>query len=484
MALSISLSNDDGRPYTPGSMVLGVVRLDTFEDQTIGSLTITFSGQTKVLLNQNYGDLTVSRTDYYSCGYLFSRHLSLYQGKYTHHKGTYAWPFAFRIPLFAAPRAIAPGSKELFERRPPWKGDRGPEPHPLPPSMFYRGRFTSSVEYVLQAILAQPSASPMALNKNLIALKTIPVHTLAISPTLSSEDDWPYINHRHVVKCPLASASQTVTSRIFSKFYRGKGNVPEVELWLCVLLPKKIEIKAQAALSILVSATAQRCIPETPRQDRGGNILNSHAKLTITSFKLSLVQRTQVRAGCHSPSSERQIFTRKGSCSVPVSQSPSTTSSTEPSNPEARTTEATFVNLGDSADLSVPIASLVPDFSTYNIARSHTLDLALNVEYERKRFKFILRTVPIRILPRSGSDLERRLSQSLALDDEYGCEQRSGQGRVNSGIQSLRQGQGEESWVVPPPEAPNADNIADADTCGVPSDAIFAEPLPVYTVQA
>jgi hypothetical protein len=85
-------------------------------------------------------------------------------------------------------------------------------------------------------------------------------------------------------------------------------------------------------------------------------------------------------------------------------------------------TPATFVNLSDTVDLSIPTALLVSDFSTYNIARFYTLELSFSLQYESKRCRFSLRDVPIRVAPQSGEELERRLIEGLEADDEYGCE--------------------------------------------------------------
>jgi hypothetical protein len=85
-------------------------------------------------------------------------------------------------------------------------------------------------------------------------------------------------------------------------------------------------------------------------------------------------------------------------------------------------TPATFVNLSDTVDLSIPTALLVSDFSTYNIARFYTLELSFSLQYESKRCRFSLRDVPIRVAPQSGEELQRRLIEGLEADDVYGCE--------------------------------------------------------------
>lgn len=498
MALSISLSNAGEKPYTPGSVVLGVVKLVTFEDQAIGALTLSFSGLTKVRMNQNYGDLTVSRSDYFSCGRLFAQQLSLYSGKFTHHKGTYAWPFAFHIPLLAAPKGPPLSTSEAFRRAHPWKGDFGPDPHPLPPTMSYRGRFSCSVEYVLQAHLEQSPGNTTLLKKNLSVLKAVLVQSLAPpAPTPDSAGDWPYINHRYKVKCPLIKSSQTMTARFFSKLRSrdDQGDAPNVELRMSVLLPKVLEVKDASALSVIVSATAslhsQIMRPEYLERTHA-----TASELTVKSFKLSLVQHTQARAGVHAPSSERKIFVRQGVCCVPVSQSSPITNNFDPSSggvaEATRTIEATSVNLGDVVDMTVPVASLIPDFSTYNIARWHTLDVVFHMEYERKKFRYMLSGVPIRVMSTTvlDTDLERQLS--LEIDSAVGwgpgaglCSRRGsdlfGSPTQPENFLQMQSPRRDDLWITPPAESSGDEEILRLVDV---NDIARAEPPPAYTARA
>jgi hypothetical protein len=463
------------------------VKLVTVEDQTIGCVSIAFSGQSKVILNQNYGDLAGSSSDCYSCGLLFNQQFVLYRGKYTHHKGTYAWPFSFRIPQYATPRMGSPCSRAVFQRMAPWKGDLGPEPHPLPPSMSFGGNFSCSVEYALQATLDQPPGNPISMNKNLGFLKTIKVRSLALPPSIESEGDWPYLKYRHKVRCPLLTPNLTTANRILSKLGHGTLRSPDVELRISVLLPKAIEVKAQSALSILVSASAHVStdIIRSPHFE-SEHTHAVHSRLTIRSFKVSLVQHTHVRAGAHRPSSDRKTFVRKGSCVVPVSQGPSTASNVESgARRETPVEETIFVHLSDTADLIVPMPSLVPDFSTYNIARSYTLDIVFRMEYENKKFKYTLNGVPIRVLSTAGleTNFERHLSHSLDME-LHDASQRPASLSHDTQGQAEVQGQMLESpggWVVRPPDA-GAPGYAESNLDLV--DTVMpTEPPPAYTAR-
>lgn len=458
MSLSIVLSNDDGKPFLPGSMVLGVVKLVTFDDQAIDEVTINFRGRASVLLVHSYGDMTTSRRDYKSVGYLFSQHLTLYQGKYTHRKGSYMWPFAFYIPLSASPRAGPFGSNDFFCPEYPWKNDNSVELHPLPPSMSESGRFLCAVEYMLQATLSRPRRNPIPLSKNISTVKQVQVQPFTRKLDLNVSGDWPYANYRHNVQCALGNRSRTLPARLWSSLCERRRrfkrlSTPKVELHVSVLMPKKLILKEQVALSVLVAATAY-AIDSDIATDQTSESVHLHSKnLTITSFKVSLLQRTQVRAGCHRSSSKKRIFVRKGSCILPLSGNLSL-ASTQSGITNQDTGAVVSVNLADIADLTVSSTTFVPDFSTYNIARSHSLEMLFKMEYENKRFKFYLRDIPIRVL---SPECDR-------------MDQSGGQPSERTGGQSTS----DEVWIVPPPAACAVDNDDDA------IDALHGEPPPPY----
>ncbi|KEF52061.1 uncharacterized protein A1O9_12051 [Exophiala aquamarina CBS 119918] len=416
MALSISLSHNDRTQFTPGSMVLGVVKLTNYEDQIIDSCKMDFRGQSNAFLSQNYSDIGSSRADVVSKTYLFSRHLDLYSGEGLHHKGTHLWPFAFRIPLFAAPRLVPPGSKELFYPKSRWRGDFVVErhkAHPLPPSMQERGKFACNVRYTLEAVLSY-RVSGATKGKKLQASYSIPVQNLEMSPRISAGDEWIYMIHRHTLSCAIVDSSHQHFLRHLRIFpWKDKHLKPEVKLCVSVLLPKEIVIKERQTLSVPVA-----CTMEQPSEADGPKprVVEQDLDLVVHSFSLSLFRHTEVRAGCHHSSSVRKIFIRKGTCIVPVSR----TSSSDPNG--AENSPNPIVNLSNIVDLSIPRQSLAPDFSTYNIARFHTIEMRFSLIYGGKKNKFALRNVPMRVIPQSEGELESRLNEGVEPDDEFGCD--------------------------------------------------------------
>lgn len=415
MALAISLSHSQGEQFTPGSMVLGVVKLTNHEDQIIKSLSIDFKGLSSVFLNQNYGDMGVSRSNAGSKAYLFSRHLDLYSGEGLHHKGTHVWPFAFRIPLFAAPRLIMPGSKELFYPRKPWKGDFVLErhlAHPLPPSIQMSGKFVCSVRYCLEAVLTYRS-SAVTKPKKLRASHTISVRSLEMSLHASTEGDWSYVKNQHILCSASAQSWKQYLRQPWLILHRKeKHHVPDVQLCFSVFLPKEIQVKATQMLSIPVACTM---IHLSEAGEQQSQTVDRNLNLVVHSFKFTLFQHAWVRAGSHDSSSVKKILTRKGTCIVPVSHTSSSNSCGAENSPDH------IVNLSNVVDMSIPESVLSPDFSTYNITRFHSLEIRFYLSYGGRKNQFVLRDVPIRVISQSSETLQRRLSEGLESDDEHGC---------------------------------------------------------------
>ncbi|KAK5550492.1 hypothetical protein LTR46_011503 [Exophiala xenobiotica] len=285
--------------------------------------------------------------------------------------------------------------------------------------MVQGGNFLCSIQYVLEATLLQrtaPTEGRETKTKEVKVSKSISVENLEVPSHTPPVYDWPYTICRHVVRCPRRTpdGTQSAVRRLLEVFSR-KGQMPDSdpELRLSVLLPNQLEIKEDSALAVLVLGAVY---VTTAATDRPQSPTELCPDLYIHSFKISLNQHTAVRAGCHSRSSVKHIFTRKGSCRVPISRFYRSATETAPYPP------ATSINLCDVADLNVPTWLLETDFSTYNIARFHRLNASFSMVYTGKKHKLRLREVPIRISPRSGEQLQRRLSEGLEIDDAFGCD--------------------------------------------------------------
>jgi len=399
MELSIVLSNSEGNPYTPGSLVLGVVKLVVLTDQPMGSVAISFVGRSKVLLVHSFGDMTTSRYDYKSCGYLFCRHLNLYRGKYTHAKGTYEWPFVFRVPDIAdSPLDGYMGLGDTFDHTSPWRGSDAFDPHPLPPSMNHAGMFHCSVEYVLHATLIRPPIIDIPFSYNIGVSKLIDVRYLPppIDSNLGSE--WSYRAYHHLIPFRPVEHPHSMKDRLISIIRDRKPSAvtgaaqSQPGIQICVLVPKAVEINADAPIPIHISATSLGSTEPTA-SDNPAEVPFSASILKIKKFTISILIHTKVRAGCHHPYDRKNVCLGQGTCDISVmrglqSEQMTVVPTVLPTN---------SVNLGELAQVRLSSGKLVPGFSTYNIFRFYALEMRFLFEYAHKRSKFTIKDIPIRI---------------------------------------------------------------------------------------
>ncbi|EXJ66552.1 uncharacterized protein A1O5_10221 [Cladophialophora psammophila CBS 110553] len=497
MSLSIQLPQTG--PYHPGSHFSGTLFLTSARSIPIGSIVITFTGLSRVTLTQNYGDLSVSSTDYHSREVLFQREKVLYTGgKWTHSAGEYSWPFGFKVPEYADDRMM---SRCLALQR----TVQGIQKHDLPPTMLYSCRgFVCAVEYILEATLRPPLSSPMATIGKSIAAKSsiniLPQNTARIGATQNptSRVDQSYVRHHQVFKLPRGKTHvslQNPMSRILklSKLQRdGRKEglaAAEPSLSISVLLPRRIENREDySTMSILFSGQSLSNTKTCATTGIESLPPSAATSLTIKSMKIAIIQHTKVQAGHHPSTSTRKTYTRKTTCSLPLSISQC---ETFPSGTDgAGTMEISAymeVDLAEVTQLRIPRESLVLDFATYNAAIEHTLNLEIGIEYEGREFKFACQDVPIRVVPASSMP-EQSVVQAeyprIQRQSEYGLArvgigrlvaQSSNQQDQDDGSEAQAGGRGEGDWVIPPPEAGSIGGHSYSET-----DAFFSQPPPRY----
>jgi Arrestin (or S-antigen), N-terminal domain len=428
MALSIILSQDASTVYTPGSVVSGTVKLTAATEQAIESVTIFFTGQCKVLLIHSRGDMAISRTDYRSCGHLFSQHLTLYRGKYTHREGTYMWPFAFRIPTFVHPTSLPgpDGRGNFFECKAPWRGTNHPEPHPLPPTLDYHGAFLCSVEYVLHATLVRPPNSYIFFRNNLDVSKRIlvqcaraqrptgPLYHIRQRTFHIQSFERQTLHQRRI----LSSLSHAVKRAINS------SEIPQLSFTLSIFVPKVLEGKSDKPIPILISATHHRqhqgsqCSPE--------DVDVALPVIQVKHFALFVIIHTHVRAGCHELSEKKKVSLGTGTCEIPMAKEHPVSGSLDSSN-ESPLSNGNLVNLGDVANIRVSPVQIIPEFSTCNIFRAYSLELKFHLVCGGKSMKFEFRDITVDVLPDEGtwrveSDADRpMLMEGQVTPDERLC---------------------------------------------------------------
>jgi hypothetical protein len=432
MALSIILSQDASTVYTPGSVVSGTVRLTAATEQAIESVTIFFTGQCKVLLIHSRGDMVISRTDYRSCGHLFSQHLTLYRGKYTHRKGTYIWPFAFQIPTFAHPTSLPSpdGRGNFFECKAPWRGTNYPEPHPLPPTLDYHGAFLCSVEYVLHATLVRPPNSYIFFRNNLdvskrisvqcsraqrvLELPTGPLHHIRQRTFHIQSFERQTLHQRRILSSLGHAAKRAINS----------PEIPQLSFTLSIFVPKVLEGKSDKPIPILISAThhpqrqGSQCSPE--------DVDVALPVIQVKHFALFVIVHTHVRAGCHELSEKKKVSLGTGTCEIPIAKEHLVSGSLDLSN-ESPLSNGNLVNLGDVANIRVSPVRIIPEFSTCNIFRAYSLELKFHLVCGGKSMKFEFRDITVDVLPDEGtwrveSDADRPMfMEGQVTPDEQLC---------------------------------------------------------------
>ena len=96
--LSITLNQPSTQIYCPGSTISGTVSLSTVDDTSIGSITITFYGRSKVKIHQNNGE---SESIYRSRANYFEVRQELFKSTHTFKAGEWSWPFELICPHIA-----------------------------------------------------------------------------------------------------------------------------------------------------------------------------------------------------------------------------------------------------------------------------------------------------------------------------------------------------------------------------------------------
>jgi hypothetical protein len=396
MVLSIVWNGGTDINCHPGSVLSGNVRLLAAKQQPLGQVAVTFAGRCKVRIERSNGQ---TKTYYYSKGYYFRERQILHEGDFTFQAGTYSWPFRFVMPACADRGLIQSenGKGDAFGPDPPWRGTGAGELHPLPAS--FNGPRRCSVEYYLKAELTpphkgaglfsrtieekvmlnfRPSMVGLGLDQNLRNYynQKFSIHTLRLLPEDCEE--------RHSFRRKLKGVFQS-------------SSLPELNLQVEVSIPRRVVGIRGTTFPCLVSVTRCPTAVEDIRQV-------PQSSVQVRRFEIELRSHTEARTRSHRDHKREKVVLGAGSGAAIWIQKP------EDANEKTKAAYGTgqgattvTTDLGAIHGVRIP-AGMTPDFSTYNIAHYHSLELKLRLECAGEEMNFDVPELPVQITPEIVSE--------------------------------------------------------------------------------
>ena len=390
MALRIVFDQGVSTTCSPGSVLSGHVELIAPRQQSLGGVSVTLAGRCKVRIRRSSGQST---TFYHSKGYYFSQYRQLHQGDFTFQAGTYKWPFRFIIPPHADRGFIFShkGKGDIFNTKSPWRATESEELHPLPPTFCgptSAGSGQCSVEYYLKAEMA-PGAS---LFGRTIDTKA----TLQFRPSMLDPSTDPGF-HKQSRKFPIQTlkllpedCEERHSFRHKLKGVFSSSSLPEIGLEVMVSIPRRVVAAPGTAFPCLVSV--RHCAsprPEDPRQVPQSSVL-------IRRFELELRSHTEARTRSHHDHKRPTDTIGAGSSSaIAISGNPNLSSGADQAGHKGGTAPT---DVGAQYRARLP-QGVTPDFSTYNIAHYHTLELKLRLECAGQGMTFDINYLPLEVTP-------------------------------------------------------------------------------------
>jgi Arrestin (or S-antigen), N-terminal domain len=423
MALSIVTSHHGSQTLRPGQLVCGVVKLETTSESYSESISISFTGHSSVSVIPESGNMAGLQAIRRSCAYLFRRHSILQKEKQLLRKGTYAWPFAFRIPLYATFACSNEGHSinDYFNCESPWRGSFDAESLPLPPSTHHSGKVDCFVRYTLHARLIRPPTAHLFSSSDLAACEDV-----KIGPLLSQIDrtlicsDWPYNTfRRHFPACTSRRAPPLKS--IFQKSKERTVRVPQdvtdtaADIYFQAMIPKVVNVRAHSPVRIFVYATSSKPA-------------GTQNKINIKSFRIDLVIHTKARVDSTQVVENQSIILGQGTCTIPLFPHTPEFDHDSDSSREAKYNHSSVHNddrgfqdrrMNFTCLEGVTISSLghemPPEFSTYNIFRAYTLKFKFKIRYGKVNFTFEEQGVPVKLVDEDNK-LEPQ-PQNIATSD-------------------------------------------------------------------
>ncbi|KIW47281.1 uncharacterized protein PV06_02862 [Exophiala oligosperma] len=401
MTFRIVLSGNERGYFCPGDHLNGVVTLAAPREGHAESVSMSFFGRSVVLIAR------AGRKRASSCGYLCRKHIILLRGLHFYAGQTFFWPFTFQLPRHSTflyrDETNTTNVDGVFSCESPWRGSSDAETIPLPPSFSYKGKFNCHVEYVIQARLIQPPSSHLLSGMDMTAYTEItvrpPLPTIAFSPVSTLPR---FQSHHQTFFCSSSHRAHRMRSLTPELFGTSNGglvsSLPLNNLYLSIhiLLPNFINLQAQTPVPVAVRAT---------HSSKDG----SHFGIQIRSLRLDLVSHTKVRARSVRASECRRICLIEEICNIPVHQA----DPLELQNYDGKTKfhgndeyfrfvterglEITYLDKCATSTI-LDRTNLVPEFCTYNIFQSYSLDVKCQMNYGKERLTCTENGIPIQLV--------------------------------------------------------------------------------------
>lgn len=153
--LDIVLDQSTPQVIFPGQILSGhAVLSSTEESVSIGSVTATLYGRSKVKIFQSYGQ---SSAVYKSRANFFNIEQQIFKSDYTYGAGSYSWPFSFEMPFVADETCLKAKKSDRFKPHEYWLStdDVDVIDQEMPPPVFhYHGMWGRGMYYCLFCLMS------------------------------------------------------------------------------------------------------------------------------------------------------------------------------------------------------------------------------------------------------------------------------------------------------------------------------------------
>ena len=390
MALSITLSSRRVPYYWPGDTINGVIQLHiTGTSEPCESLSIIFSGHTKVSLPRREADMVTNRRPQDSSqACLLKMSLLLESMTEIQGPGNSYWPFSFEVPTHAdfTLGYDTASSGEWFSHNTPWKGTLDPTNHPIPPAMRHTSGLTCSIDYSLTARLVYEPSAAMQKRRDLSVTHDVQIRQSysPLAPPFDQREGYVQILRRDYTLShnKLATRANGYAERITRLLIPSVSNmVPQVgRLQLAIKIPSIIVQSDSNPVPIGLVMTLHDANVSSPL-------------VCETSLVTELEATTHVRAGGRQQMQKTIIPLYKGTFHQIIRPLPP-----EGAYDDSSTRNDLDPNMGKLLRTALQKRDPVPEFATYNICRTYRLRMRLSFQAFGRRLSFRQDNIPVKIV--------------------------------------------------------------------------------------